>query len=696
MATPIDTLLVRIEADLSGLRKDLDKVKKQTEGTGSAFSKLGGKIAGAFAAIGAGAAITKLISANATFQKLEASLITFTGSSEAAAAQFAKLQQFAATTPFALDEVVGGFNKLVARGLEPTIQTFAAFGDIASGTGKSLDQFVEAVADAAVGEFERLKEFGIKASQEGDKVKFTFGGVTTEVKKDSEAILGYLENLSAAEFAGSTARQADTLTGAFSNFGDAVDSFAVTIGKSGVNDFIVEFTRGLTDIISRMRDATAAGLNLTSIIRHGLFGKSGTDNLKDELERTDRIREVLKQIDTAMSNLRTEQEMSGGGFVDTQELERVRQLREELKMLYGVVRANTRGQGFVDPRALGRVGSIASQEKASKKPAEDAAKALKEENERIEKLVKETLGPDLIKRAKDIKQIMSIVDDQFFSGKIGVEQYEQAMQNLFKSTEKVGEAVEEVNSALGYAEDIKAAVAELITDNDVTRADAYTKKMEFLDSLYFDLGLSAEVYDAAVRKLTGSTQSLSEVSDEMTTVNKGLMDAFSSGANQMADSLASALAGMETKLSSFGDFARSIIQQVISMFIRMAIVNRIMNSVFGLSGDKALPTIPIPGMGGKAGGGRMQAGVPTLVGERGPELFIPSSSGSVLNNMNTKNALGGGAQIVFNQTVNVETGVSQTVRAEMLSLLPVIKSDTIQAVAEARRRGGSFAAAFGG
>ena len=64
-----------------------------------------------------------------------------------------------------------------------------------------------------------------------------------------------------------------------------------------------------------------------------------------------------------------------------------------------------------------------------------------------------------------------------------------------------------------------------------------------------------------------------------------------------------------------------------------------------------------------------------------------------MNNMNTQNALGGGG-VTVNQTIQIETGVSQTVRAEMLSLLPVIKEDTINAVADSRRRGGSFAQAF--
>jgi hypothetical protein len=56
---------------------------------------------------------------------------------------------------------------------------------------------------------------------------------------------------------------------------------------------------------------------------------------------------------------------------------------------------------------------------------------------------------------------------------------------------------------------------------------------------------------------------------------------------------------------------------------------------------------------------------------------------------------GGGGGITINQTLQVETGVSQTVRAEMINLLPVIKNDTINAVADARRRGGRFSSAFG-
>ena len=49
-----------------------------------------------------------------------------------------------------------------------------------------------------------------------------------------------------------------------------------------------------------------------------------------------------------------------------------------------------------------------------------------------------------------------------------------------------------------------------------------------------------------------------------------------------------------------------------------------------------------------------------------------------------------------NVTFNISTGVAQTVRAELVSLLPQITEATKNAVVDARRRGGSFSAAFGG
>jgi len=55
-----------------------------------------------------------------------------------------------------------------------------------------------------------------------------------------------------------------------------------------------------------------------------------------------------------------------------------------------------------------------------------------------------------------------------------------------------------------------------------------------------------------------------------------------------------------------------------------------------------------------AGGGNMSANRPYLVGEQGPELFMPGSSGQLLNNGQTNNLLGGPV-VLKNVTIGVDS-----------------------------------------
>lgn len=56
---------------------------------------------------------------------------------------------------------------------------------------------------------------------------------------------------------------------------------------------------------------------------------------------------------------------------------------------------------------------------------------------------------------------------------------------------------------------------------------------------------------------------------------------------------------------------------------------------------------------------------------------------------------GGMTPVVVNQTINITTGVQQTVRAEVANLLPQISEAAKSAVAEGRMRGGSYGTAMG-
>jgi phage-related minor tail protein len=54
----------------------------------------------------------------------------------------------------------------------------------------------------------------------------------------------------------------------------------------------------------------------------------------------------------------------------------------------------------------------------------------------------------------------------------------------------------------------------------------------------------------------------------------------------------------------------------------------------------------IGSMFGFADGGTPPTNVPSIVGERGPELFVPKTSGTVIPNNQLASALGGGGQTV--------------------------------------------------
>jgi len=183
-------------------------------------------------------------------------------------------------------------------------------------------------------------------------------------------------------------------------------------------------------------------------------------------------------------------------------------------------------------------------------------------------------------------------------------------------------------------------------------------------------------------------EQIKAVQNELRDVSIKAFDAITDATADLLDGTTSNFDGIRSAMSMFlKDLQRTILQ--------LTLFNKIKNQIFGTN----LPTASgsdifdnIFGMFTRASGGSVQKGRPYLVGERGAEMFVPNTGGTIINNMNTR-GIGGGSTVV-NQTINVDAGVSQTVRAEIINLLPVIKQDTISSLLEAKRRGGSFATAL--
>ncbi|MEV6646055.1 hypothetical protein [Amycolatopsis sp. NPDC051371] len=79
------------------------------------------------------------------------------------------------------------------------------------------------------------------------------------------------------------------------------------------------------------------------------------------------------------------------------------------------------------------------------------------------------------------------------------------------------------------------------------------------------------------------------------------------------------------------------------------------NNITGVVGIPSIPHIPYLAKGGTASGGR-----PYIVGERGPELFVPGQTGRVVSNAQTF----GKAQVI-ELTIDLGKGMSERIRIEL-------------------------------
>ena len=602
------------------------RAQDDTKGAfGSVKTSLGGlrsaifSVQGALAGLAGGAIAKSIVDANRSFQSLQASLITFTGSAEEAAKQFDILQNFAATTPFSLQEVVGGFNKLVARGITPSIGALTSFGNIASGTGKSLDQFIEAVADAAVGEFERLKEFGIKANVEGDKIKLTFGGVTKTIGKNSQEMLAYLDQLGQTKFAGAIERQSKTLNGAFSNLGDALDKLAVSIGNAGVNDFLIDIAKNATSAASRMGEL---------IDRFRKFGE-----------------------------LPSVTDVFGGR--EAGEKERIKDLADAVEMWQN------------------RLAKYPNSPKIIKELA-DAQERLASASAKLQGIqLGEIMNEPLV-------QLPEITAKPAKTDKDWDEEFKKAWEGLTDAQQANVKLIPELDKKYKGLEDRIKSVKDALTSQ--TRAEFKEAFGGYLDPdqrKKRQFSLSGEL--DAIRDSIKEVQSpLKDFSDSMPTLNQAMESVVVGGMKSLEDSLVGIVNGTMSASQAFKSMANSIINDLIRMAIQQQITAPLAQ-MFGL--QAAAPSVPLYP---KAIGGSVQAGKSYMVGERGAEMFVPNQSGSIIPN----NQMGGGGGTTIVQNINVTTGVQQTVRAEIMTLMPQIANAAKSAVADAKLRGGSYAAAM--
>lgn len=318
MATIAD-LLVKIGADTSDLRKELNATKRQIKSAfGSEALDVSKKSLAVLGGIGAGLAALGMASvkAGASFQSTKTAFTNMLGSAEKAQDFLGKMQDFAAKTPFEFSQVSQAAQKFIAFGFsaEQVIPTLTAVGDAAAGVGlgaEGINRITLALGQMAAkskvqaGEMMQLTETGIPAwkmlaDQIGVSVpeamsmvskgaidaatgitalvsgmEQSFGGM---MDQQSETISGTWSTLmdgleqSAAQV-GLQIAEALNLTGIFQTLGDMLTNFAATVQSSGLTEALLtaippEFQAGILLIVSTLTGLAipAIGLFVTKVI----------------------------------------------------------------------------------------------------------------------------------------------------------------------------------------------------------------------------------------------------------------------------------------------------------------------------------------------------------------------------------------------------------------------------------------------
>jgi len=192
---------------------------------------------------------------------------------------------------------------------------------------------------------------------------------------------------------------------------------------------------------------------------------------------------------------------------------------------------------------------------------------------------------------------------------------------------------------------------------------------------------AAEQYEKMLAEMIKASPALQQLGFNVENLQSTMQLVESS----MEDAFMSMVDGTMSAQDAFKSMAASIIKEL----FRVLVVQRLVGAITGAIGfPSAAPVV------GAASGRSVQAGGAYEVGEHGRELFVPQTAGRVLSVAQAQNAVGGGGAVVVNQTINVSTGVQQTVRTEIKQLMPQIAESAKAAVVDAKRRGGSYGRAF--
>tara|TARA_R110000868_G_scaffold39463_2_gene137447 strand:- start:359 stop:2458 length:2100 start_codon:yes stop_codon:yes gene_type:complete len=698
MAT-VDKLIVRIEADMKDLKRGLKqasnaskqsttlmnrhfmKVKTQMQGVGKAIFSLKGALIG----LGVGAGIRSLVKVGNDIESLQIRFETLFKSAEEGGKAFETMSKFASKVPFSLKEIQAGSGSLlsVADDAVELGELLEMTGTIAAATGldfETTSQQIQRSLSAGIGAADLFRDKGVTAM-------LGFAAGTKVSLADTKLALEQF----AADNEGITDKLANTFSGNLSMIGDKVFNFQRAINDAG---FFAALKGHFKDLDTTLANNTEKLQGYAEAISDGLV--FAMDALADAINFVYEEWDALLRIATAFVALKLGLLVItlGVGFVT---LARNITTAKGAMMLFNAVTKKS-------PLGLLAIGAIIVAEKMG---------VLEKAMEKVKVLYKDLFEDEKFEEIDDIvvkgekkeeKKKKDIFKEDFGPKTLSQQENIDLMQAMADAYRDLEDAQVQVNIQSEQEQENYEERQKVLQELGLITKD-------YADEIYFlkeALALGEITNDEYALSLGRLKVAMIESTEE----GKIALQGVERVTDFLADSTADALAGMTDGWKGFRDGLKSIVRDIISDLLKLQAQQAITKTFggggsggggfdfgkilsFGSSffgGGSSSGGGSYTGYGTRANGGSVTANQPYMVGEQGPEMFVPNTSGGVFTNRSLKNSGGGGATV--NQTINIETGVAQTVRAELQSLMPQIKMETVSAVIDAKKRGGQMADTF--
>jgi tape measure domain-containing protein len=632
----------------------LNRVNAASKATTAGVNGLKAAIAPLLGAFAAMQAAKFVFAKTAELESQTKSLEVLTGSVQKATQIIKELQQLGAVTPFTSTELIDAAKRLQAFGVqsEKVVETTRRLADVSGATGAELQGLVTAYGQVqAKGRLQgeellQFQERGIGLQQELRKMYEMTGDefqkALSKGRISAEAVEVAIVRLTnkGGKYANGAIAQSDTLSGKFSTLQDGIDQVARAIG-TGLTPALKGALNVAIDLVTRMGQAFAAA-SITESEKKGMLEKA-----------TGAIQRDFGPFAGGAFGTGEVKMVLGGKTYKGQPAAVAAQMANDMinaevgrRALAGLPKGKSKPAGTDPPKlreetdsgTKGKSGQAAQDKAANEAKRLAAAIGGSKSQLALTKAKFEIEGKMLQAQQDDDKALQIRLTAQGKFAEIRQQIADIRADKEMKAEQKLLEIQNQEILGLGVAREMVFGLAEFQKTEDQRKLDAVKA---YLEKQY---------------ELNTSVQQQLQLADSVSGIlGQGMTSAF--------DAL---IQGSEDFGKSLRNIASGALVDIAKQLIRIYIIEQAINSIKSFLTPFSSAT-PLGAGGGQVGrfgtfgpnygikqyaaGGTPPVGRPSLVGERGPELFMPGVRGSIIPN----HALGGGTT---NVVVNVDASGS--------------------------------------